>query len=113
MSVDTPLFLHWTSFLMWLLKKTGGFPKSVRFTLSSRIDNLAMDVLEAVIEAQYSHKSGPHLKRASMGIDKLRVFLRIAHEMAYLDHRGYEFASRRLTDAGKMTGGWLKQQVGK
>ena len=111
MKDDLPLFLHWTKFLKWLLPKTGKFPKDVRFTFASRIDNLALDVLENVIEAAYSREKRPCLRRASMAIEKLRVLLRICHELGYLDHRGYEHAAERLDEAGRMTGGWLKQQA--
>lgn len=110
MSEELPLFLHWTRFLEWLLPKTGKFPRSVRFTLTSRIDNLALDVLEAIIEAQYrpGHEKLRALERASMALDKLRVFLRIAHRLGHLDHGGYELAAGRMDEAGRMTGGWIR-----
>jgi hypothetical protein len=44
----------------------------------------------------------------SLGIDKLRVLLRIAHTLGHLDHRGYEYAASHLDEAGRMAGGWLK-----
>ena len=110
MASEVPLFLFWSEFLKWILNKTGKFPKSIRFTLTSRIDNFALDVLEAILEARYASNSKPHLKKASIGIDKLRVFLRIAYELGHLDHKGYEFASRKLDEAGKMTGGWMKAE---
>lgn len=108
MTSEVSLFLFWSDFLKWLLIKTGKFPKSIRFTLTSRIDNFALDVMEAILDARYARNSNPYLEKASMGINKLRVFLRIAHELGHLDHKGYEFASRRLDEAGKMTGGWMK-----
>ena len=109
MNNPVPLFLHWTGFLKWVLQKTGKFPKNVRFTLSSRIDNLALDVLEEVIVAQYEKDRLPALRRISISIDKLRVLLRICHELGHLDHKGYEYAARNLDEAGRMTGGWVKQ----
>lgn len=108
MGGEIPLFLHWTRFLQWLLPKTARFPRSVRFTFVTRIDNLALDILEAVIEAQYEREKLVALRRASLSLDKLRVLLRICHELGHLDHRGYEFALRQLDEAGRMTGGWLK-----
>lgn len=108
MGGEVPLFLFWTRFLEWLLPKTGGFPRSIRFTFASRIDNLALDILEAIIEAQYEQSKLAALRRASLDLDKLRVLLRICHRLGYLDHRGYEFAAGKLDEAGRMTGGWLK-----
>lgn len=110
MNDPIPLFVHWTKFLKWLLPKTGGFPRSIRFTFTQRIDNLALDVLEDIIAAQYDPHRRAQLRRISLNIDKLRILLRICHDLAYLDHRGYEVASRELAEAGRMTGGWLKHE---
>jgi hypothetical protein len=106
------LFTHWSGFVRWLLPCTGKFPRSVRHTLTGRIDNLALDVLEAVIEAQYTAGAGKlaALKRAALGIDKLRILLRLGHDLGHLPHRSYEQASRLLDEAGRMTGGWVRQQ---
>lgn len=110
---ELPLFVHWVDFLGWLLPATGKFPKSVRFTFSSRIDNLALDVLEDVIEARYSRGKAEILRRANMRLEKLRVLLRICHGQRYLATNGYEHAARRIDEAGRMLGGWLKQQGGR
>ena len=110
MGGEVPLFLHWTRFLEWLLPRTGKFPKSVRFTFASRIDNLALDILEDVIAARYEREKIPALRRVSLNLDKLRVLLRICHRLKYLDHKGYELAAQRLDEAGRMTGGWMKYE---
>jgi len=110
---DPPLFVQWYDFSKWLLNKTEKFPKKVRFTFSTRIDNLALDIMEGIIEARYSKKKMDILRRIDLGMEKLRVLLRMCHDMEYLDHKGYEFASRKINEAGKMVGGWRKQQEGK
>ena len=51
---DLPLFVHWQQVIGDLLDRTQQFPKSVRFTFSTRIDNLALDILERIIEACYA-----------------------------------------------------------
>lgn len=107
-NTELPLFLHWEKFLLWLLPRTGKFPRSVRFTLQQRIDNHALDVLEGILAARYRRDRGRYLNAVSLGIDKLQVLLRIAHSLGHLDHRGYEYAARQLDEAGRMTGGWLK-----
>ena len=110
MSQDLPLFDFWTRVLAWLLARTEKFPKSIRFTLSTRIDNLALDVLEGIVEARYSRNKVARLSRINTDLEKLRVLLRICHDHGHLDHRAYEHASLQLWEAGKMVGGWLKQQ---
>jgi hypothetical protein len=107
-AAELPLFLHWEKFLLWLLPKTGEFPRSVRFTLQQRIDNAALEVLEGILAARYRRDRAGYLHAISLGIDRLQVLLRIAHELGHLDHRGYEHAARQLDEAGRMAGGWLK-----
>jgi hypothetical protein len=34
----------------------------------------------------------------------------MCHDFRYLDHNGYEFAAKKINEAGKMVGGWRKQQ---
>jgi len=109
-SGDLPLFLHWQKFLLWLLPKTGRFPRSVRFTLQQRIDNAALDVLEGILAARYRRDRTRYLDSVSLGIDRLQVMLRITHQLGHLDHRGYEYAAKQLDEAGRMTGGWLKYE---
>jgi hypothetical protein len=113
MTPEPPLFVLWYDFTKWLLNRTEKFPKSVRFSFSGRIDNLALDIIEGVVEARYARDKQAVLRRLDLNLEKLRVLLRMCHDLEHLDHKGYEYASRQITEAGKMVGGWRKQQDGK
>ena len=104
-----PLFVLWEEMLDDLLDRTLKFPKVVRFTFSGRIDNLALDIFERVVEARYAPAGVKReaLRHADLSLAKLRVLLRLAHKRRYLDHRGYEHVAERLDEAGRMIGGWL------
>lgn len=112
-SPELPLFVHWERTLGDLLDRTIKFPKSVRFTFSTRIDGHALDVLEAIVEARYATR--PRKQALLQEIDgrlaRLRVLLRLAHERRYLARGGFEHAMRNLDEAGRMVGGWRKQQA--
>ncbi len=110
---EPPLFVLWYDFAKWLLNKTEKFPKKVRFTFSNRIDNTALDIIEGIIEARYSSKKEDTLRRIDLKMEKLQVLLRMCRDLEYLDNKGYEFASRQINEAGKMVGGWRKQQKDK
>jgi hypothetical protein len=107
------VFVKWMEFLEWLLPTTGKFPKSVRFSFAQRIDGLALDVVEDLIEARYRSDKRDVLKRANLRLEKLRVLLRLSHKLRFLPHDGYEHASRAINEAGRMLGGWVKQQEGR
>ncbi|MBW1803112.1 MAG: diversity-generating retroelement protein Avd [Deltaproteobacteria bacterium] len=113
MMPEPPLFVLWYDFAKWLLNKTEKFPKKVRFTFSNRIDNTALDVIEGIIEARYSRKKKDTLRRIDLNMEKLQVLLRMCRDLEFLDNKGYEFASRKINEAGKMVGGWRKQQEDK
>ena len=107
---DLPIFVYWVDFLAWLLPTTEKFPQKVRFTFANRIDNLALDVVEDLVEARYSRKKQAVLARANLRLEKMRVLLRLCHTLRHLSHQQYEHAMRALHEAGSMLGGWLKQQ---
>ncbi len=97
-------------FLAWLLPVTEKFPHKARFTFANRIDTLALDVVEDIVEARYSRDKRPILSRANLRLEKLRVLLRLCHTMGYLPHARYEHAMRTLNDIGRMLGGWRPAQ---
>ncbi len=107
---ELPIFSRWMQFLEWLLPATEKFPKRVRFTFADRINNLALDIAEELVEARYSRNKQPLLRRINLRLEKLRILLRLSHRMKYLPHQGYEHAARNLNEVGRMLGGWMKQQ---
>ena len=72
-SVELPLFVHWEKTLSDIFSRTEKFPKRVRFAFSSRIDNLALDILEKIVEARYAKDKSAALAHASLSLEKLRV----------------------------------------
>ncbi len=95
-------------FLLWLVPAVDGFPRRQKFLLGDRIQTTALDVLESLVEATYTRQRGAHLGRANLGVEKLRLLFRLAHDLRYLDSRRYEHAARSLDDTGRRIGAWRK-----
>jgi hypothetical protein len=114
MPPETPtLLVYWESVIDDLMARTARFPRTLRVSLAGRIDNLALDVLEAIIEARFVRDArAKHLARANLAVEKLRVLLRVAHTRRALDTKSLEHLARRLDEAGRMVGGWLRQHKG-
>jgi hypothetical protein len=91
-------------FLLWLTPALERFPKAHKFTLGDRIQNQALDVLEAT----YTRDRAQHLRRANLGIEKMRFLLRLATDLKVMDKRRYEFAARTLDEVGRSVGAWAK-----
>lgn len=102
--------LRWEQVIDDLLDRTQRFPKVVRFTFSTRIDNHALDILEELVEARYA--SGRALSTSLAAVDRrltrLRVLLRLAHKRRYLDTGGFEHVMRGVDEVGRMVGGWRR-----
>lgn len=105
------IFVRWFEFIEWLLNATMKFPQKARFTFAQRIDNLALDLVEDLIESRYTLEKRAILKRANLKLEKLRVLIRLSHKLKYLPHNGYEYASKAIDEVGRMLGGWIKQQT--
>ena len=110
-----PLQLHWERTLGDLLDRTRQFPKAVRFTFSTRIDNLALDVIERLAEARYADLDAKRrlLAETDAALARLRVLLRLACDRSYLDRRGFEHVMRSVDEAGRMLGGWRREVAGR
>lgn len=110
MKEDFPIFVKWFESTDWILDTVEKFPKSVRFTISGRISNLTLDVMEGIIEAIYTKDRSYILDRINLYIEKLRVMFRITYKRKYISAKQYEHVSGLLNETGKMTGGWKKNR---
>lgn len=105
---DPPIFVLWVDFLKWLFLTTEKFPKKSRFTIVNKLDNLAINILDQIIEARYSKKKLFIVKNINLEVEKLRVLLRISFELRFMPVKSYEYSMRQLYEAGSMAGGWVK-----
>jgi 23S rRNA-intervening sequence protein len=95
-------------FLLWLVPAVDKFPRAQKFVLGDRIETAALDVLDALIAATYTRGRDKLLADANLGLERLRFFMRLSHELRLLDSRRYEHAARSIDDVGRMVGGWTK-----
>jgi hypothetical protein len=95
-------------FVAWMLVAVEKFPRNHKFTVGDRITAICLDVLEALIDATYTRERNQRLRRANLGIEKLRFLLRLAADLRLLTRERYEFAARALDETGRLIGGWIK-----
>ena len=110
---ELPIFVKWLEFLKWLLPSLEKFPKKSRFTITNRIENLALDIVELLIEAKYQKEKVHLLKKANLCLEKIRVLFRICHDMKLFSTKAYNFSAKGINEVGILLGGWLKQQKGR
>lgn len=95
-------------FVLWLIPTLEKMPRAQKFLLGDRLQTLALQVLDDLIAATYSKARRAPLQQANLGLEKLRIMLRLAFDLHHIDLRRYEFAARSLDETGRLVGGWLK-----
>jgi hypothetical protein len=95
---------------LWLIPRVNGFPRTQRFVLGDRIETAALDLLDLLVEAQFSREKRHLLHRANLVLVRLRHLVRLANDLHLLGARRYEHFSERVEEIGRMIGGWSRQQ---
>jgi hypothetical protein len=114
MSEEMILFTRTLDLLTWLLPKAEDFPKVYRSTMTQRMMDAALDFQEALFDAyvQGGSTRQKYLRTADASLDKLRLYLRLAHRWHWLNDGQYQHVSRMVAEIGRLLGGWIKQSGG-
>jgi 23S rRNA-intervening sequence protein len=108
--LDIPLFHKVYEFHKLLHSYYGKIPKTQRYTLWQRCENISLSLLEQLIAT--SHLQGIErvqvLHTISHNVDLLKVLIRLAQETKTITPQQYLALQTHLQEIGKMVGGWLK-----
>ena len=93
------------------MPKAEKFPRAFRFTVTQRLMDAALDVQEALFEAQSQRDAArlAALRAADAALGRLRLYLRLAHHWRWLSSGQFEHVSAIVAEIGRLLGGWLKQ----
>jgi len=105
---ESPIFIRTYDLLRWLLPATVKFPRQHRFVLAEILQRTAMRFQEDILEAGYGNRPATDLARADVTLAKLKVYLRLCHDLDLFSHGQYEHVSRMVTEIGRLLGGWRK-----
>lgn len=95
-------------FADWLFPIVDKFPRSEKFALCTQIKNSVYTITRYIIQAQKSRNKLQHLFAVDVELDMLRWLIRHSHKRRYLSTKKYEYASKLLTEIGKILGGTIK-----
>ena len=111
MAEEMVVFTRCYDLLAWLMPKAEKFPRAFRFTVTQRLMDAALDVQEALLDAQSQREAArlAALRTADAALGRLRLYLRLAHHWRWLTPGQYEHVSAIVAEIGRLLGGWLKQ----
>ena len=113
MAEELVLLTRLFDLLAWLLPKAEHFPKVYRHSVTQRLMNAALDCQEAVFSAQSARDNRRQLalQEADAALNRLRLYLRLAHQWLWLSNGQFEHVSVMVSEIGKLLGGWIKQSA--
>ena len=108
--LDIPLFHKLYDFYKLLDSHYDKIPKTKRYTLWKRCENVTLSILTQLI------RTGPlqgevrvqALQAMSHEVDLLKVLIRLAQDTHTVTPKQYMVMQTSLQEIGKMIGGWLK-----
>lgn len=96
-------------YLFWLKPTIERFARVHRYSLGEQMHHTALDLLRAVIAANYAQTKRRHIERAIVEYETQRIFLRLAFEYKVISARQFEHASGRLSEIGRLLVGWRQK----
>ena len=95
--------------LVWVIPQLDKFPRLRRYTLGERIEQGLIEVLEALLEATYSHAKKASLSRANRCLDRVRHLWRLSERLQAVGFKSYSFGVQQMVTLGQQIGGWRHQ----
>jgi len=86
------------------------FPKRNRYTIGEKIETNLLELIENITLANIQIKTlrEPILHKASAKCDICKVLFRLSYDLNLISNRQYIELSSKISEIGKMIGGWIK-----
>jgi hypothetical protein len=107
---DLILFQKVYDLVLWLHPILNRFPKSQKFVLAQRIENCSLEILEKIVKINSSKtKSAFLMENLNVDIDRLRILVRLSKDLRFINIKTYGIFCEKVTEIGKLFGGWQKK----
>ena len=83
-------------------------PQERALSISKAIRGRGFAFYELLIQTTRTSRKRATLLQADMELEKLRLYMRLAHARKLTSQNQYHFASEALAEIGRLLGGWLK-----
>lgn len=105
------IFTRTYDFISWLIPRLESFPRSQRFGVTRRLQDAALDFYETITAANSCRGEERRrlLRQADSHLDRVRFYLRLAMQWAWLNEGQYQHAAQMVAEMGRLLGGWQKK----
>ena len=112
-SLEIPLFGKLYDFYKNLSQSIEKFPKTKRYGLGQKLDQIALGLIELIVRASYLQRERklPVLEKSVVSADLLKILLRLAKDNKALDNKKYLQLESSLQEIGRMIGGWKRSII--
>ena len=107
-SLDIPIFTKLYDFYQKLSFYVIKFPKTKRYTLGQKLDNLTLEIFELLFSIPIAENKTYTLQQISIKLDLLKILTRLSKDSQSLKDKNYLELQSLLQEIGRMLGGWLK-----
>ena|SRR3989344_1798725 len=107
-TLDIPIFAKLYDFYRNLSARIPTFPKTKRYTLGQKLENVTLDIFELLIAIPNAKDKIELLWQISIKVDLLKILLRFAKDGQALKDKNYIELQASLQEVGKMLGGWIR-----
>jgi len=84
------------------------FPKVEKFLLCAQIRDSISAIIRGVVTAWKRYHKKTTLTDTDVEVEMLRVLIRRAWRLKYINEHRFEIWARHVNEMGRMLGGWLK-----
>ena len=86
------------------------YPRQMRFTLGQQTLDCLLDITRLIVRANSEHGNDRKrvLKELDLKLEEFRLLTRLAKDLHLLAVQHYGNLSERVTEIGRLLGGWLK-----
>lgn len=105
---ESPIFSRTYDLLLWLIPATVKFPRQQRFVLAEALQRTALGFQERLIEAALGGQPAASLGEADVELAKLRLYLRLSHDLELFAEGSYAHVARMVDEIGRLLGAWKK-----
>ncbi|AKM79738.1 MAG: hypothetical protein UX85_C0001G0103 [Candidatus Beckwithbacteria bacterium GW2011_GWB1_47_15] len=105
---EIPIFIKLYDFYKNLTLAIVSFPKTKRYSLGQKLDNITLKIFELLFFVPISQEKIKTLLQISVKIDLVKVLLRLAKDSQAITTSKYLSLESTLQEIGRMLGGWIK-----